>query len=395
MPISNAAVSGHYQTTDIAVQSRALMGETANWLGENSLRISLAVGVAFAIIIVFFGLQRIAVRLCRDGDTSVGWRMIISRMAAKTQLWFWVVVASRIVDGYADAPPLLSNTIAFLFTIGLTFQTTLWARELILGFVEHRAGVEDGNSSVLGSAMNIIRVLVSVSLFSVALLLGLGNLGVNVAGLIAGLGIGGIAIGFAAQGIFADLFAGISILFDRPFRLGEVISYGDSIGTVEAIGMKTTRLRAFTGEQIIISNKNLLDKEIKNVSGRNHIRLAFTLSITYETPPAALAAIPQMLFAIGEAEEVQVARAGFDGFGASSLDFAFIVDVPGADWSVAHPIRDRLLVAIMTNFASEKINLAYPTQTTYTAAPDGSLVMPYAEDVYRARGEFAGKMPTK
>ncbi len=188
-----------------------------------------------------------------------------------------------------------------------------------------------------------------------------------------------IAIGLAAQGIFADLFAGISILFDRPFRIGEVISYGETTGTVEAIGMRTTRLRAFTGEQLIISNKNLLDKEIKNVTGRDHIRLSFTLGVTYETPPAMLAKIPDMLREMGEAENTKVARAGFESFGASSLDFSFIIDVPGADWSVAHPTRDRLLVAIMTTFADHGINLAYPTQTSYTAAPDGTIIMPYPE----------------
>ena len=100
--------------------------------------------------------------------------------------------------------------------------------------------------------------------------------------------------------------------------------------------------------------------------------LSFMLGVTYETPPATLAAIPEMLREMGEAEGVKVARAGFDGFGESSLDFAYILDVPGADWTVAHPLRDRILVAIMNRFAAEGINLAYPTQTSYTAAPDGT-----------------------
>lgn len=362
---------------DVAPQLRNLINDTSSWLASNSLRIIIAVGIAALLVVLLLGLQNAVKRLCRNNEPLIGWRTIIGRMAAKTRFWFLVVVASRLVSGYADIPPSLNQTIGFLFTIGMTFQATLWAREVVLGFIEHRAGGPEESSSTLGSAMEIIRVLVTFSLFSVALILVLGNLGVNVAGLVAGLGIGGIAIGLAAQGVFADLFAGISILFDRPFRLGEVVSYDDTIGTVEAIGMRTTRIRAFTGEQIIISNKNLLDKEIKNVTGRDHIRLDFTLSVTYETPPAILTQIPGILREMGEAENVKVARAGFEAFSASSLDFAFIIDVPGADWSIAHPTRDRLLVAIMTRFAEEGINLAYPTQTTYTAAPSGKLIMPY------------------
>jgi small-conductance mechanosensitive channel len=364
---------------NVGTQLEALFSETITWLSDNSLRILIALSIAALIVAVLLGVQKAAQRLCRDDDALVGWRTIIGRMASKTRFWFLVIVASRLVDGYADTPPLLSKTIGFLFTVGMTFQATLWARELAIGFIEHRAGGKDQAGSTLGSAMGIIRVLVSFGLFAIAFILVLSNLGVNVAGLIAGLGIGGIAIGLAAQGIFADLFAGISILFDRPFRVGEVISYGETMGTVEAIGMRTTRLRAFTGEQVIISNKNLLDKEIKNVTGRDHIRLSFTLGVTYETPPATLAKIPAMLREMGEAENAKVARAGFEAFGASSLDFSFIIDVPGADWSVAHPTRDRLLVTIMTRFAEHGINLAYPTQTSYTAAPDGTIIMPYPE----------------
>jgi small-conductance mechanosensitive channel len=274
---------------------------------------------------------------------------------------------------------MLSSTIRFLFTIGTTIQAAIWAREIVIGFIEHRAGGAEHANGALLSAMGIIRALVTSLVFAIAVLLILSNIGVNVAGLVAGLGVGGIAIGLAAQGIFSDLFAGISILFDRPFKVGEMISFGDSMGTVEQIGMRTTRIRLVTGELLIVSNKNLLDKEIRNVTGRDHIRLSFMLGVTYETPSATLAAIPEMLREMGEAEGVKVARAGFDGFGESSLDFAYILDVPGADWTVAHPLRDRILVAIMNRFAAEGINLAYPTQTSYTAAPDGTLIMPYPD----------------
>lgn len=356
-----------------------LLAETSSWIAENWLRIAIAVGIATAIVLLLLTIQKMAQRLCREGDALVGWRTIIGRVAARTRFWFLVILSARIVDGYAETPLWLDRTIGFLFTIGITLQAAIWAREVVLGVVEHRAGGAQHANGALSSALGIIRALVTFLVFALALVLILGNLGVNVAGLVAGLGIGGIAIGLAAQGIFSDLFAGVSILFDRPFKVGDVIGWGENIGTVETIGMRTTRVRLVTGELLIVSNKNLLDKEIRNITVRDHIRLSFAIGVTYETRPEVLARIPAMLREIGEAENVTVARAGFEAFGASSLDFMFIVDVPGADWGIAHPTRDRLVVAIIDRFAAEGIHIAYPTQTTYTAAPDGTIIMPYPD----------------
>lgn len=372
-------VSPRPSTSAFSANPELLFAETSGWIAENWLRIAIAVGIAAAIVLVLLTVQKMAQRLCREGDALVSWRTIIGRVAARTKFWFLVILAAKIVDNYAEAPLWLDRTITFLFTIGVTVQAAIWVREVVLGVVEHRAGGAQHANGALTSAMSIIRALVTFLVFAIALVLILGNLGVNVAGLVAGLGIGGIAIGLAAQGIFSDLFAGVSILFDRPFKVGDNIGWGETSGTVEQIGMRTTRVRLFTGELLIVSNKNLLDKEIRNVTVRDHIRLSFMLGVTYETKPETLARIPAMLKEMGEAESVKVARAGFEAFGASSLDFSFIVDVPGADWNVAHPTRDRLLVAIIKRFAAEGISLAYPTQTSYTAAPDGTLIMPYPE----------------
>ncbi|HQS71287.1 MAG: mechanosensitive ion channel protein MscS [Novosphingobium sp. 28-62-57] len=374
MQVSKSAANAGF-----SANPELFIAETGDWIAENWLRIAIAVGIAAAIVLVLLTVQKLAQRLCREGEALVGWRTIAGRLAARTKFWFLVILAAKIVDNYAAAPLWLDRTITFLFTVGMTVQAAIWARELVLGVVEHRAGDAQHGNGALTSAMSIIRALVTFLIFAIALVLILGNLGVNVAGLVAGLGIGGIAIGLAAQGIFSDLFAGVSILFDRPFKVGDNISWGDASGTVEQIGMRTTRVRLFTGELLIVSNKNLLDKEIRNVTVRRHIRLSFMLGVTYETRPETLARIPAMLTEMGEAQGATVARAGFEAFGASSLDFSFIVDVPGADWGVAHPTRDRLLVAIMERFAAEGVSLAYPTQTSYTAAPDGTLIMPYAE----------------
>ena len=135
------------------------------------------------------------------------------------------MLAAQLVSGYAARTAARSTTtINFLFTIAAVFQAAIWARELILGVIEHRTARRGLFGRALGSAMGLIRLLVTFALFAIALIVVLDNLGVNVTGLVAGLGVGGIAIGLAAQGIFADLFAALAIIFDKPFRRGDVIT---------------------------------------------------------------------------------------------------------------------------------------------------------------------------
>lgn len=380
-PASNATTAAPPQrhVPDIPAQTHALLNATTAWFQTYWLQIIIAVVIAVAIVSGLYALRRLGARLCREDRGRGDWLTVVGRVVTKTTNYFIIMVAIRAVDGYAQTPPMLDRLVTFFFTLAAVLQGAIWAREFILGAIEHKTSAEHFKGEAIINAMGLIRLLVSVVVFAVATVVLLDNLGVNVTGLVAGLGVGGIAIGLAAQGIFADLFAALAIIFDRPFSKGDQISFGTSSGVIEAIGLKSTRIRAYTGELRIISNKGLLDKEILNVSGRDHIRLPFTIGVAYETPPETLARIPDILKELVEAEGGKAARAGFETFGASSLDFTLLVDVPGKDWSIAHPLRDRLLVAIMKRFAAEGISIPYPTQTTYTAAPDGTLIMPYAD----------------
>ncbi len=364
---------------DVQAQIQDLTHSTLGWFQTYWLQIIIAGAIAFGIVTALYALRRLGARLCRPGQTGGAWLTVVGRVAAKTTNYFIIMVAIKVVDNYAQTPPMLDNLVTFLFTVAAVLQCAIWARELILGAIEHKTASEHFQGETIINAMGLIRLLVSVVVFAVAAVVLLDNLGVNVTGLVAGLGVGGIAIGLAAQGIFADLFAALAIIFDRPFSKGDQISYGTSSGTIEAIGLKSTRIRAYTGELRVISNKALLDQELLNVTKRDHIRMPFSIGVAYETPPETLARVPAILKELVEAEGAKAARAGFETFGASSLDFTLLVDVPGTDWSVAHPLRDRLLVAIMKRFAAEGISIPYPTQTTFTAAPDGRLIMPYLD----------------
>ena len=358
-------------------QISALTRDTLDWIGSNWLQLLIAVAVGTAIVLALHAARAFGKRLRDRPGRSGEFGTILGRALSQTNSFFMVMAASKLVVGYAEAPPMLATTVTFLFTVAAVFQAAVWARELILGFVEHRTEASRRHGESLASAMGIIRLLVSFALFAVAAIVVLDNLGVNVTGLVAGLGVGGIAIGLAAQGIFADLFAALSIIFDRPFRKGDSITYDETSGSIEEIGLKSTRIRAFTGEERIIANRNLLDKEILNNTIRNHRRGKFAIGVTYQTEPDVAARIPGILKEIVEAHDRTFIRAGFVGFGASSLDFEVEFDSEGADYAAFYDGRTAIGIDILRRFNAEGIDIAYPTQTNFTAAPDGRLVMPY------------------
>ena len=363
-----------------------LVAESHGWLMDNTLRILVAAAIGSVIVMALLGVKALGVRLCGKAVAITDWRMVVGRVLARTRVPFMVVLAAELVGGFADAPQAVTQTIRFLFVIGFAVQAALWARELILGLVEHRAAHGEADHSALGSALGIIRLLVTIALFAIAAILILDNLGVNVTGLIAGLGVGGIAIGLAAQGIFQDLFAALSILFDRPFRQGDSIQFDKTSGTVEAIGLKTTRLRALTGEEVIISNANLLNKELHNMARLDRRRIVLALGVTYQTPPEILEKIPEIVRVIVEShDKCTMVQIGLTGFGASSLDFELQFDVHSRRYDEVFDTRGKVCVAILSAFNRAGIDFAYPTQTSFTAARDGRIIMPYAEPAADAR----------
>jgi small-conductance mechanosensitive channel len=351
---------------------------TIDWIQGNHVELGIAVAAAVLVFLALSWLKRVAAKIARNSEHRAELKSIIARTLARTSKFFRVMVAVELVNRIADAPDVLARTIDVLFTIAIVVQVAIWLREIILGLIERRAGHGEQEHETLQSAMVLIRLLVSFALFAVAAIVILDNLGVNVTGLIAGLGVGGIAIGLAAQGIFSDLFAAMSIIFDKPFRRGDTVTYDTTTARVERIGMKSTRLRALTGEEKIISNSKLLEKEITNNTLTVYRRVNFPLTLVYHTPPATAARVPDILKEIVEANGSQFIRAGFTTFAPSSLDFQLVFDVNSDDVEEMFKARHAVGIAIVERFAREGIEFAYPTQTTYTASPDGTLVMPYA-----------------
>ena len=361
----------------VGSQFRDLIGASTEWLQGHWLQILIAFGVGAGIVAVLHLARRLGARMCARDESGTGWWTVIGRALAQTGTFFMVMLAARLVVGYADAPVEISRTITFLWTVASVFQAATWTREIILGVIEHRTASEHYTGEALVNAMGLIRLLVTVAVFAIALVVVLDNLGVNVTGLVAGLGVGGIAIGLAAQGIFADLFAALAIIFDRPFRRGDAITYDKSSGSVEAIGLKSTRIRGATGEERIIANKNLLNKEIINNTRREYRRVQLTLGIAQWTPIDTMEKLPDMLREVVEAHDRKFVRAGLVEFGASSYDFGVEFDTIGAAYQDWYDARHVVGMAIIRRLNDEGIDLAYPSQTTFTAAPEGGLIMPY------------------
>jgi small-conductance mechanosensitive channel len=378
MTAKSVPVIQRIQTDAVIPRFQYYWDATVAWVQGNVFELSLAVGTAIIVFIALSWLKRIASKIARESEHRAHVKSIVARTLARTSKFFRVMVSIELVNQIANAPDALTHAIDILFTIAIVVQVAIWLREIILGMIERRAGEGLHEHETLQSAMVLIRLLVSFALFAVAAIVILDNLGVNVTGLVAGLGVGGIAIGLAAQGIFSDLFAAISIIFDKPFRRGDTVSYDNTIARVEVIGMKSTRLRALTGEEKIISNSKLLEKEITNNTLTLYRRVTFVLTLVYQTPPALAKRVPEILREVVEDNGAQFIRAGFNNFAASSLDFHLVFDIESDDVEVMFRARHDIGIAIIDRFAREGISFAYPTQTTFTAAPDGHMVMPYA-----------------
>ena len=348
------------------------------WMQLNQDQLPIGLGVAGAIIAVMLGLRALGAWLAAGDPDCMRWRGVIGRVLQKTTMFFMVAAAFDIVVTYAAVPRRIERLADILFIIAFAFQGAIWARELILGLIGRRAA--DAGESAIGNAMALIRVLVSVALFAIAIIVILDNLGVNVTALIAGLGIGGIAIGLAAQGIFSDLFAALSILFDKPFRRGDTIRYGQSIGTVERIGLKTTRLRSLDGQQLVMANTKLLEQEISNFAEGHSRRTTMTFGVIYQTSPDQIDSIPELVGGVFKNRSgCTLVRCAITGFGASSIDFELLFDSASTDMDVVGADRTKIVTDLLRVFATHGIEFAYPTQTTFTAAPDGMMIMPYPQ----------------
>ncbi len=269
---------------------------TVAWVQGNVVELGIAVAAAVMVFLLLSWLKRVAAKIARESEHRAELKSIIARTLARTSKFFRIMVAVELVNRYANAPR----------NAGTHHRRAVHHCRrhcrLRSGCAKSSSASSSGAPVTASTSVTRWRARWCLSgcwsaslVFAIAAIVILDNLGVNVTGLVAGLGVGGIAIGLAAQGIFSDLFAAMSIIFDKPFRRGDTVTYDTTTARVEQIGMKSTRLRALTGEEKIISNSKLLEKEITNNTLTVYRRVNFPLALVYHTPPATAAKVPDII----------------------------------------------------------------------------------------------------
>jgi small-conductance mechanosensitive channel len=256
-------------------------------------------------------------------------------------------------------PDTAIKVINILFIIAIIYEV-IHAIERMVDYSFEAKGKENA------SITRTIKLIIKICIWAFGIVLALGNLGVNISSLIAGLGIGGIAIALALQNILKDVFSSFSILIDKPFEVDDFIVVGKDMGTVEKIGIKTTRLRALDGQQLIIANSELTDARVQNFKRLEKRRSLFNLDVTYETEQEKLTKIPQMIQTIIEANsELEFDRCHFKTFGESALKFEVSYYVNTQDYKEYLDAVEKINLAIVDKFRKEKIEFAYPTHVEY------------------------------
>lgn len=318
------------------------------------------------IIVRHFATARLATLAARTDNEIDDLLLAVVRA---TRTWFLIgialVVGVRLLT--LDGP--IARLVTGATIVGLVLQGALWGNVVITNVVQRQVQRRMENDASSATTMSALGFLARLLMWSVLLLVGLENLGVDVTALVAGLGVGGIAVALAAQNILGDLFASLSIVMDKPFVNGDFIIVGDMLGNVEHIGLKTTRVRSLHGEQLVFSNADLLNSRIRNFKRMEERRIVFALGVTYDTPPAKVAAIPGLVREAIEAQELaRFDRAHFKSYGAFSLDFEIVYYMLTPDYALYMDTQQAINLAILNRFAAEGIEFAFPTQTLHVNA---------------------------
>lgn len=327
-----------------------------------------AVAATVAIIVLLRLLQHFLVRRLSSlaKRTATQWDDVAVGLIARTKIWFVLVVGLYAGSLLLVVPDHIRSMLSHLLLITLLVQAGVWGLAVIATFHEFYQQRALKNNPAAVASINVISLIIKFVLWSSILLLALNNMGINVTSLIAGLGIGGIAIALALQNILGDLFASLSIVLDKPFVNGDFIIIGDFMGAVEYIGLKTTRVRSLSGEQLVFSNSDLLNSRIRNYGRMFERRVVFSIGVTYQTPREKLKQIPDIIKKIIESKEyTRFDRCHFMNYGDYALKFETVYYVLSPDYNIYMDIQQTIYFEIHEHFEKEQIQFAYPTQQLY------------------------------
>ncbi|MFH0851389.1 MAG: mechanosensitive ion channel family protein [Candidatus Peregrinibacteria bacterium] len=327
------------------------------------LRALVLFAVTFAILWI---VKRVALSRLRTIARSIGGSVGDAVVHTVEQMGplFYGAIAATVALVLTSLPPRAVTVLQKIILIILIMEAVRIAERVFLFLLERRL-LPFGRKPDAG-ILSLLRIGTKIVLWTVALLLILSNLGIEVTALVASLGVGGIAVALAVQNILGDIFNSISLYLDRPFETGDFIVVGPHMGTVQRIGLKTTRILSLSGEELVISNSELTATRIQNFKKMRDRRVLFSFGLEYGTPVALLKRAKEIVAqVIKDAEGATLDRVHFREFGDSALLFEVVYYVHSGDYNVHMDIRERLNLAIAEAFERENIRMAFPTRTVH------------------------------
>ncbi|HEY9479254.1 MAG TPA: mechanosensitive ion channel family protein [Gemmatimonadaceae bacterium] len=333
-----------------------------HFYGNTLLTWLIAAGVLLVTLAALLLVRRLTVisasRLAARTDARLD--DLLADVVAQTHGLLLVVLAVAAASVPLTLPPAVPRYIHVAVGSAVIIQLLIWGNATIAGWVSRESKAREG---ALGTLM-AMAFLARLVLWAIVVLLLLDNFGLNVTTLIGALGVAGIAGALAAQSVLGDLFAAISIYLDKPFEVGDFIVFGSDNGVVQNVGLRSTRLKSLEGEQLIVSNADLLKSRIRNYKRMVERRIVFQIGVVYDISRERVAAIPGIIRAVVEEQEkTRFDRSHFKGFGGSSLDFETVYYVLSPDYNIYMDIQNAINLGILKRFEENEIGFAYPTRT--------------------------------
>ncbi|MCU0452776.1 MAG: mechanosensitive ion channel family protein [Bacteroidetes bacterium] len=326
----------------------------------------IAIGAAALLFVVLMFANRSIGRKLRAlslrTDTKVD--DLLADVLSRTSPLVLFVVSAIVGTQALSLRPGVESALTEALWLAILLQVGFWGNGAISFWLERSMQQATSGPVATTATMSAIGFVARLALWSIVILVGLSNLGVDITGLIAGLGIGGIAVALALQNVLGDLFASLSIVLDKPFVIGDFIVVDELSGTVEYVGLKTTRIRSLSGEQLIVSNADLLRSRIRNLKRMEERRVVFTFSLTYQTPTEKLQRVSEIARGVIEAQpQVRFDRAHFKAFGESALVFECVYFVLSPDYNVYMDVQQTINIGLARALKTEGVEFAYPTRT--------------------------------
>lgn len=337
------------------------------FLGNKLTYWIIGIVVAISLLIILRILKGLLVHhfniLAQKTDTDID--DLIVDLLNKTNFLLLFILSLYVGSYFLALPENIDKIKTGMAFVVILFQIAIWGSGIINYLVKKTFVTKDTFQTTLTQTQtSAIGFFGKFVLWSALFIIALQNLGINVTSLVAGVGIGGIAIALAVQNILGDLFASVSIMLDKPFIVGDFIIVDEHAGSVENIGLKTTRVRSLSGEQLVFSNNDLLSSRIKNYKQMQERRILFTIGVTYDTPSEKLESIPIIIKEIiDKLEKTRFDRAHFKEFGDFSLNFEIVYYMLVPTYIDYVDAQQAINLELYRRFEKEEIEFAYPTQT--------------------------------